>query len=362
MHSAFSSTRQAAAFALLLLIVLLLPVLLEKSCLPPREQLYSSAPWNTGAFPYMHDQIFDDKEDVDIAFMGSSRIWVGIDTPQVQEKLSEQLGHKAVVRSFCWTSPGFDPFYFILQDLLQHRKVHIIVFCDLSAGASTTAHFWAQNWFRVPDNAAEIAGLKLKAKASFYSGAVLGMPRNLLSLLRNNLPAIPSNEIPWPGISPLTNPALRLGSMVLRERSGQTFSRYVPQTSTRPSDVCVYSEATKQDFHFSGDPIPPMQALFARKIAALAQQYHVKLVYLHLPLSTEMKSSVIEEPVFWPDYFHGDVTMVGIPPTRLFEGMSEEDILKLFHNFEHLNQNGQDYFTRIITPALVQIYEDQTKP
>ena len=105
-----------------------------------------------------------------------------------------------------------------------------------------------------------------------------------------------------------------------------------------------------------------MQAVFARKIGALAQEHHVQLVYLHFPLTSEMKSAVIEESVFWPDFFQSDVTMMGVPPTKLFDGMTEKDILKLFFNFEHFNQNGQEYFTSIITPGLVQVYENQTKP
>jgi hypothetical protein len=75
-----------------------------------------------------------------------------------------------------------------------------------------------------------------------------------------------------------------------------------------------------------------------------------------------MKSSLIEEPVFWPDFFQGEITMAGIPPARLCAGMADEDILKLFWNYEHLNQNGQQYFTSIVAPGLAQIYEDQTRP
>jgi hypothetical protein len=359
---AFSSTRQAAAFASLLLLLLLLPALMGKSWLPPREQIYSSLPWGAGAFPYLHDQIFDEKGDIDIAFMGSSRIWWGIDTPQVQAQLSQKLGRKAVVRSLCWNAPGFDPFYFIMQDLLQHRKARVIVFPDCSAGAGNTAHPWAPFFFRLADNAEGIAGLAFRSKISFYTSAILGMPRNLLGLLRTNLPAIASDEISWPGFTHVKNPAQRLGSLALRMRMGQTFADYTPQAGARPSDVCVYSEATKQNFRVSGDPFWPMQAAFARKIAALAQEHQVQLVYLHLPQASEMKSSVIEERTFWPDFFGAHMAMIGVPPTKLFEGMSEENILKLFYNQEHLNQNGQEYFTSIITPSLVQIYEDQTKP
>ena len=105
-----------------------------------------------------------------------------------------------------------------------------------------------------------------------------------------------------------------------------------------------------------------MQAAFTRKIAALAQAHGVKLAYLHLPQRTEDRSPVIEEPVFWPDLFDRNLTMMGIPPAKLFDGISDDGVNKLFFNYEHLNQNGQEYFTAVIAPRLAQIYEDQTKP
>jgi hypothetical protein len=360
MPPAFSSTRQAAAFALLLLLLLLSPVLVRKSWLPPREEIYSALPWGAGAFPYLHDQFFDEKEDIDIAFMGSSRMWWGIDTPQVDAQLSQTLGRKAVVRSLCWNAPGFDAFFFILQDLLQHRKVRVIVFNDCTAGAGNEAHPRAPFFFRLADNAEGIAGLTLRSKISFYTSAILGLPRNLLGLLRGNLPAIPSDVISWPGFKNIRNPSLQLGSLSVPMRLGRTFESYTPQSSARPADVCVYSEATRQSFDFSKGFVYPMQAAFARKIRTLAREHQVKLVCLHLPLSEEMKSPQIEEPVFWPDFFGNNLTMVGIPPAKLFGGMTEENMLKLFYG-GHLNQNGQKYFTSLITPSLVQIYEDQAQ-
>ena len=102
-----------------------------------------------------------------------------------------------------------------------------------------------------------------------------------------------------------------------------------------------------------------MQVHFARKIAALAREYHVRLVYLHLPNIMEIGSAVIPENACWPDVFHTRMELVGIPAAKLYAGMSREDILKLYLDFQHFNQNGQKYFTPIITPALLKLYEDE---
>jgi hypothetical protein len=362
MRPAFTSVRQAVLFGLLLVLLLLLPVVMRKSLLPPRQEIYSSLPWGVGAFPYLREQIFDEKKDIDLLFMGSSRIWWGIDTPQVEKALSAKLGRGAVVRTLGWDSPGFDPLFFIMRDLLEHRKVHVIVFSDCSTGAGNTAHPQAPAWFRLGDDAGGLAGLTWRSKISFYTSTILGMPRNVLSMLRTNLPAVASDEISWTGFEHVGNPSLRLGSLALRMRLGQPFTDFTPQTSARPADVRIYSEAAKPEFEFRGNAIPAMQAAFVAKIGALAREHHVKLVYLHLPESTELKSPRIDEPVFWPGLMGGDSTMMGIAPAKLFGGLADEDIQKLFFNFEHFNQNGQAYFTSIITPSLVQIYEDQAKP
>ncbi len=75
MQPAFSSTKQAAAFATLILLILLSPALVGKSLLRSRDQIYSSLPWGVGPYPYLHNQIFEEKGDIDVAFMGTSTMW-----------------------------------------------------------------------------------------------------------------------------------------------------------------------------------------------------------------------------------------------------------------------------------------------
>jgi hypothetical protein len=195
------------------------------------------------------------------------------------------------------------------------------------------------------------------------------MPRNLLDLVRTNLPPVPTAELLWTwtpqgftNVPNLANPTARLGAAGLRLKQGVVFAAYTPTNGARPEDVAIYSDATAKSFDFSAGSIAAMQAGFVRKVAALAQQHQTKIVYLHLPLATEFGAPALEEPVFWPGLFHGNLTVMGVPPPKFFQGSTEKDIPGLFWNVDHLNPNGQEYFTKLITPDLLKIYEDQTKP
>ena len=365
MRPAFSSTKQAAAFALLLLVLLLSPVLVGKNLLPPRDEVYSSMTWRHGPFSYLHQQIFAEKSDIDIAFIGSSRVWAGIDTPYVQEALSRQLGRKATVQTFGWSWLGFDALYFITQDLLQHRKVKMIVFDDEYWPAP---HVAAARWFRYGENREALQGMSPAIQANYYFAALLGMPRNLLSLIRLNYPEelVLPDDAHWKNFYRSQNSKERLGALTVER--GMSLSAplvpYAPAINSQPSDVRIYSPETADVFRFSGPPTPAWQLQFAKQFAALAAAHQVKLVFLHLqpPFSdNETNSAYIQERECWPEILGTNVTMMGIPPAKLFSGISQEDLPKLFYtpDFCHFNKNGQAYFTQIITPALLQLYENQ---
>ncbi len=363
MRPAFSSTKQGAAFALLLLGILLSPLLAVKSFLPPREEVYSSLGWRYGPFSYLHEQIFEKTNDLDVAFVGSSRIWANIDTPYFQHELGNSLARPASVQTCAWSWLGFDALYFITQDLLEHRHVRMIVFDD---EYWPEPHVAATRWFRYADNAEDLRGMPLQIQASYYFAAILGMPRNLLCLVRKNLPdelIYPPNNH-WDNFYRTKNSAQLLGAM-MAERNIQIADPFVPLAPAlddRPAEVRVYSPETRSSFQFGGIAIPAWQLQFAKKFAALAQAHQVKLVYLHLqpPQSAnETNSPAILERECWPEVLGTNVTMVGIPPAKLFAGISADDFPKLFYTSDwcHFNENGQRFFTRVITPTLVQIYE-----
>jgi hypothetical protein len=371
MRPAFSSTKQAAAFALLLLVLLVLPVVMGKNLLPPREQAYAALSWVSGPYPWIRDQIFFETNDIDIAFVGSSHIIYGINTPYVQAKLSEKLGRQAVVRSLSWGGAGYDGLYLITQDLLMHRRVHMLVFYDenINGWDGPDPHsFKIPTLFRFAENAESLQGLSGRDDGLFYFAAIIGMPRNLLCLFRTNvpLPLISNQKNLWETVNKSPNPATLLGCVETRlcfdpktTGTSTNFAPFTPETAARPTDAIVYSAATREKFEFSTAPIPDWQKHFAYKLASLLREHGVQPVMLYLPVMPEARSLVIPERTFWPKILNG-VTLLGIPPMKMFDGISDAELQNLYVTPQHLNENGQKYFTHLITPTLLNFYENST--
>ena len=363
MRPAFSSTRQAAAFALMLLVLVLSPALAKKFQ-PPRETIYSSIWWVWGDFPYIDGQIFREKGDVDIAFLGASHLWAGFDTPAIQEQLSQKRARPAVARTLAWAWPGYEPLYAISRDLMDHRRVRMLVFDD-DCGQSNEPHPLVTRLFRFGEDTPAWDSLPTPFKAEYYYASIVGMPRNLLAMVRPNLPTDLNARSYWEIHAHAPNLAARLGSIrdqmgfVDAEGAPTPFVPFTPDNGVQPSDVCIYSPETKSKFAFSSAGVPPMQLYYARKVAALARQHGCKLVVVHIPTFDERRSTVISMPINWADALQTDITMVGIPPATMFKGLSDDEIRRLYSNALHLNENGQDYFTTLMTPTLLKIYESQ---
>jgi hypothetical protein len=75
----------------------------------------------------------------------------------------------------------------------------------------------------------------------------------------------------------------------------------------------------------------------------------------------ERGQNVVSERELWPEVLGAPVDIVGIPPARLFAGLPESELPRLFYDDVHLNQSGQDLFTPLVTPALVQLHENSTR-
>jgi hypothetical protein len=246
----------------------------------------------------------------------------------------------------------------------------MLVFDDLYS-QTDKPHILSPHMFRFGDDADALDGLPFWARASYYFAAIVGMPHNLLWLVRANFaPTLHSGKPTHFEIHDRAlNPVTQLGALTGRIGYSPNFladyydhgpfTEYSPQTGAQPSDVCIYSEETKTNFDFANGAVPPVQLHFAQKFAALVREHGCKLVLVHIPFYDERHSPVISEPVFWPNALRTNVTMIGIPPATLFKGLTDDEIRKLYSDSVHLNENGQKYFTTLMMPALLKLYESQ---
>ena len=108
--------------------------------------------------------------------------------------------------------------------------------------------------------------------------------------------------------------------------------------------------------------MPKLQKAFARKLSQLAERQHVTLLFLHLPSLDDTSSPVIQDSAVWPETLGHEVQMLGFTPQTLFRGLKSNEVERLFSDPQHLNRNGQDYFTRLITPKLLEAYHEVQHP
>jgi hypothetical protein len=367
MRPAFPSNRSALGFAGLLLLFLLLPVMVGKSWLPTRQQAYATQGWGWGPYPWVRNQIFEETNDIDIAFVGSSQIFFNVNTPYVQSKLSERLGRPAVVRTIAWSGGGYDALYFFTRDLLEHRHVKLLVFYDEATrgrGRNRQAPFW----FRWREDAGLISGMSAANQSYYYYASIIGMPRNLLALLRPDQPAslVINGPKDWLAVADAPNPVTRLGAFTTHqgfrarpEADNEPFQVFAPPVSGNKRAL-IYSGETKTNFEFLSAPLPEWQNHWVGELAQLFQQHGVKPVMLALPTVSSVRPPVIFERRFWPDIFSGGISLVGVPPSSLYGSLTDAEVKRMFSDPYHCNENGQAYFTEFITPALLKLYETQS--
>ena len=354
MRPAFSKPRYAAAFAALLAVMIAAPAIVAGLGLLDRATVYGTLPVGAGPASHLQRQIFRETADIDILFVGSSLMWSGIDAPHVQQALSAALGREAVVTVLASVWPGLDRDYAFLKDVLARRRVGMVVIQfpnrdrpTLDAAAevnrvSDQPHVQAFRLFRAGEFPEIGEGLAWRARLALYAGAILGLPRHLLSLVRADRVA------PSPVEATLGARFQPLGFY------GAPFEPFTPAAPQFSPAELTYSPSASS-YEFFAEPLPPYQRHFARLIARLLAAHGVHAVVLHIPQANEIDAEVVEERVDWLEATGIDATLVGIPPARLFRGFSEQETLRFFSS-DHLNQNGAAFFTRAVTPALLEVY------
>lgn len=347
LRPAFKSNAQALWFLILIILSLALPKIINNTNLISRSNSYEIMPETQGAYLFIKDEIFNKKEDIDILFIGGSVIWDAIDTPQVQKTLSEKLGRPANVVTFGFNFNSIDIPYTQLRDLLERRRVRLVVFSIPRLISTTGPSTLAYKFLRYDENKDVVDGLSLESKISLYACNVLRSPRDLLTIVRQN----PSMVSPY---------SKNLGAFKREEgmtHNPEAFERFTPTSPVFSSSDLIYSSTTKANFRFKDEQLSIHQNHYLEKLIELLKEKEVPLVMLNVPQHSEKNSDKAIELQDWSKRFGMGIPLIGIPPTVLFKGLSEKEVEKLHSDREHFNMNGNEYFTRTILPAILEVYE-----
>lgn len=356
MDPAFSTARGAAAFGALVAILLAAPAVVAELDVLDRSEVYPTLPTYAGPISHIHRQIFEEDGELDVVFVGSSLMWSAIDAPYVQETLSTHLGRPASVTVMASVWPGLDRDYAFLRDLLDRRRVGMVVLqfpnrerptidpaVDINRPADEP-HVQAFRLFRAGEFPELSLALPPRYRASLYAGAVLGLPRHVLTLIRTDRLALSGYEE-------------TLGARFQTTGYyGAPFEVFRPEPPRIDPAELIYSEGSPS-YQFFDEPFPSYQLHFARLIGALLAEHDLPAVLLHVPQANEIDATTVEERMHWLEATGIEASMVGVPPTRLFEGFSVGDTHRFFAS-DHLNENGAIYFTRVVTPALLRVFDE----
>jgi len=81
---------------------------------------------------------------------------------------------------------------------------------------------------------------------------------------------------------------------------------------------------------------------------------------VHIPVFSQMHERTIVESAFWRRTNEYPVKIAGIPPAKLFAGLTDSDVYKLYYNSDHMNENGMALFTTLMTPPLIELFTQQS--
>lgn len=323
----------------------------------PREQVYHSVTNRFGPFHWIHGQIYENEEEIDIAFMGSSLIWGNINTPYVRRELSGLTGTQTEVVTLGWKWAGYDVLLAVASDLLSRRRVKTLVIYDEGIESFAVPHPHSQRIVRWHDDRILFSSLTTRNQTILYAGSLLGLPRQTLTRIRPDL--IDADSVYDDGVGNSMNLSMTSGSWIddaNEIQPGREFGLHPLFPKERSITPVFYKNESADRFSFLPDVGESYQAAFAKRLFEICKSQGTQLVLIHLPTAAERLASSI--PVRAPEnWFSEDgPILLGVPPTELFAGLDAASVNGLYKDGRHMTSAFQSAFTRIITPGILEAH------
>lgn len=338
----FRSRLSVLSFCGLMLALLSLPLLTAAIGHPSREQAYDDMSTEAGPLSFNLQEIFHDRRDADVLFLGSSLVQAAVDRSMIERSLSAQLGRPAHVVVLALNWQGLDEQYFLLRDYLQTHHARLIVWnLPVPGSRNLQPHVQAFHFVRYGEDADAFTGLSPRYRLALYGDMVLGAPRELLSHLRPN----------------------RLSPAEKSRSAGPMEKGYYGAPFTRVERVRESSMDAEHALEMppyaglvtKGKPLNDYEMHFARKIVSMVQERGSTLALIHIPIDEERGMQTMPERGRWSEFLDVQAPMIGVSSATLFENVPGTDF-NLYYFDQHLNANGSELFTASMLPAILQCY------
>jgi hypothetical protein len=347
MDPPFLAKWQAGFCAVLILLMIALPAVLVSIGGLTRQEVYPTAPTEWGTFDLIQREIFQNTSDIDVLLVGSSNLYHGLDAPYLRDQLARSMGQPANVVMLPYNFRCDLLQYLLVRDILERRKVKMLVLVmPFEEEQYAKPHLRTHYWMLHGDES--LNGLPSQLSSSLFASTILGSPRHLLSLIRPDL---------------LEHSARSddLGTLRAEKSLRGPYSYWHVKPVELPPGEMFYSKETEANFHFGGPPLTWFQKHYLRRTMDMVRKHDTGVVTLSVPEYWQRKNTAVQERVNWPEFFGMEIPMIGIPPSTLFNGLSDEEIDRLFADPKHFNRNGNEMFSRTITPALTEAYRRYVK-
>lgn len=349
MDAPFRKKKHQYAFLCGILIVLASPFLIHP--IIDRETAYNAVPLRMGPYHYIAQQIFHEKDPIDLLFLGSSDMHQGFNIEYLRKDWDQKHGRSFNILMLAANWRGFDKLYFFLKDALAQRKIRCVLLSVY--GRNLYPHNASKYLYNVYDHHASITSLPLQTRLAFYAESLFGVPK----LLYNKF--FPPKRLK--DDSKNCAIAMNYGAQIVDYGYDPRNDAEAPRNFVEKNDHPPRLEAN--DVTYIGGvsrvfqtpyPMNDMEMHFYTLIAQLCKTYATKLVLIQMPFPTDDEKVV--KLYQWS--FDPNIPTIAVPKGLLFPGMAQKDIEDFYNNSTHFNRNGALYFSKALSDLLYNLFED----
>lgn len=315
-----------------------------------REEVYRSIDGRRSIELSHYLNIFKNQGEVDVAFVGLSSLWVGVNARQMQEEFEARGAAKPQVIMLGANHPGEDLVYMMVADLLEKRDVKVVVLSSPNR-IQQHVHPLFHRLASMKDHNTVWHTLPAKEMLRSYGLAMLGAPLQIYSMIK---PARrPRDARSTNGFN---------GSWVRSDGwAKQEFIAHTPPNPYQGNQSVERNlyEGSRIDSADFGSVQSVSQRAYFRATIELIKAHDALPVVLSVPIWKDRardKPMIRLPKAFFADY---EIPLVAVAPAEFFAGMSEEEIKMLYYNENHFNTNGSTYHTEVLAPIFWELARER---